>query len=195
MKNNNNENDIIPAGYTRVTEIFSPYKDFDNVSPEVLEFASARGTKTHAFCDLYALNLLIEKPPEEVKPYFDSYKYWHDNFVEETILTETRLNHPELFISGQPDWLGRLKGSDAIVLVDWKTPKAHELAWRMQMAAYKFLLRTVLGIEVDRRLSLRLSHEGKPPAVVEYLDHDHDERLFLNQVEIYRLFYPKIKVV
>ncbi len=193
MKNENYYSDEIPKGYTRVTEVLTPYKNFDNVLPEVLAHASDRGDKAHDFCDLYALNMLIEKPSEEVKPFFESFKFWYDNFVSETVMTEKRLSHPGLFLTGQFDWLGRLKGSDDLVLVDYKTPRVHEISWRLQMAAYRYLIRELLGIDVKRRISLRLSHEGKPPAVVEYLDHAHDERLYLNQVEIYRCFHPVIK--
>lgn len=195
MKKTADNGDQILAGYTRVTEVLTPYKSFDNVPPEVLANACDRGDITHEFCDLYALNLLIEKPPEEVKPYFESFKLWHDGFVSETIMTETRIHHPGLFLAGQFDWIGKLKGSDEIVLADWKTPKLHEISWRLQMAAYKFLLREIMGIHVDRRISIRLDSNGKFPIVTEYMEHDHDERLYLNQLEIYRCFYPKIKVV
>lgn len=183
----------IPKGYTRVTEVLTPYKNFDNVLPDVLHQAAERGDKAHEICDLYALNMLIEKPTEEVKPFFESFQFWYDNFVSETVMTEKRLSHPGLFLTGQFDWLGTLKGSNDLVLVDYKTPRVHEISWRLQMAAYRFLIRELLGIEVKRRISLRLSHEGKPPAIVEYLDHDHDERLYLNQVEIYRCFNPIIR--
>lgn len=183
----------IPKGYTRVTEVLTPYKDFDNISPDVLHQAAERGDKVHEFCELYALNLLIEQPSEEVKPFFESFKFWYDEFVSETVLCEERVSHPELFITGQFDLLCTLKGSDDLVLVDYKTPRAHEISWRLQMAAYRFLIREILGIQVKRRISLRLSHEGKPPAIVEYLNHEHDERLYLNQLEIYRCFYPVIK--
>lgn len=183
------------AGYTRVTEFLTPYKDFSAVPQDVLAKACARGDLAHTFCDLYALNLLIEKPPLEIKPYFDSFKFWYDNFVDETIMTETRVSHPEYLITGQFDWIGKLKGSDEIVLADWKTPKTTCVSWALQMAAYRFLLRETMGIDVQRRLSIRLSHEGKPPEVTEYLDHDKDERIFLNQVEIYRFFNPKIKAL
>jgi hypothetical protein len=188
-----NLDDEIPKGYTRVTEVLAPYKNFDNVLPEVLAHASDRGDKVHDFCDLYALNMLIEKPSEEVKPYFESFKNWFDEYVDEVIYTEKRLSHPDLFLTGQFDLLCRLKGSPALVLVDHKTPKLHEISWRMQMAAYRFLIRELLGLEVDRRISLRLDSEGKEPKIVEYMDHAHDERLYLNQVEIYRCFFPVIK--
>lgn len=186
--------DEIPAGYTRVTEVLTPYKDFDNILPEVLAQASNRGDKVHECCDLYALNMLIEKPSEEVKPYFESFRNWFDEYVDEVIFTEQRLSHPELFLTGCADLLCRLKGSPELVLVDHKTPRAHEISWRLQTAAYRFLIREILGLNVERRLSLRLSPEGKEPIVSEYVHHDHDERLYLNQVEIFRCFHPLIKV-
>lgn len=179
-------------GYTRVTEVLSPYKTFDNILPDVLQNASERGDKVHLACELYSLNMLIENPCEEVKPFFESFKKWFDEYVTQVILTEHRLYDDGLFLTGQFDLLCRIKGSNENVLVDYKTPAIHEISWRLQMAAYKLLLNRA-GICVDRRISLRLSREGKAPVIVEYLDHEHDERLYLNQLEIYRCFNPFIR--
>lgn len=193
MKKQQNEEGSVLVGYTRVTEFLTPYKNFDNISPEVLEQAAGRGDEVHRLCELYASNMLIEIPKPEVKPFFDSFKYWFDLAVNETLYTEHRIYHPKLLIAGQFDWLGTFKDSDDLVLCDWKTPALHDISWRMQMAAYRFLLRECMGIDVKRRISIRLDREGKPAKLVEYLDHDHDERLFLNQVEIYRCFNPVIR--
>lgn len=188
-----NYNEEIPKGYTRVTEVLMPYKNFDNVLPDVLHIAAERGSKVHDFCELYALDLLIEKPSEEVKPYFESFKFWYDQFVTETVMTEERLSDSELFLTGQFDLLCTIEGSEDLVLVDYKTPAVHEISWRLQMAAYSYLLRKLKGVEVKRRISLRLNSEGKPPSIVEYTNHAHDERLYLNQLEIYRCFNPVIQ--
>lgn len=195
MKKTNgpNYNEEIPKGYTRVTEVLTPYKNFDNVLPDVLHQAAERGSKVHDFCELYALNMLIEKPSEEVKPYFESFKFWYDQFVTETVMTEERLSDSELLLTGQFDLLCTIEGSEDLVLVDYKTPSVHEISWRLQMAAYSYLLRKLKGIEVKRRISLRLNDEGKPPSIVEYTNHHHDERLYLNQLEIYRCFNPRIQ--
>lgn len=189
----NKKPDEIPKGYTRVTEVLLPYKNFDNVLDHVLKGACDRGSLVHDFCELYALNMCIQSPPEEVKPYFESFTKWFDEYVSDVLLTEERISDPELFLTGQFDLLCKIKGSDEVVLVDYKTPEIHEISWRLQMAAYSYLLRERRGIKVDRRISLRLDKEGKPPHIVEYMDHLNDERLYLNQIEIYRCFYPIIK--
>jgi hypothetical protein len=186
-------NEEIPKGYTRVTEVLTPYKNFDNILPDVLHQAAERGDKVHDICELYSLNMLIEKPSEEVKPFFESFKFWFDEYVTETVMTEERLSHPGLFLTGKFDLLCTIQGSEDLVLVDYKTPAVHEISWRLQMAAYSYLLRELRGIDVKRRISLRLSREGKPPSIVEYTDHAHDERLYLNQLEIYRCFNPVIQ--
>lgn len=183
----------IPKGYTRVTEVLTPYKNFDNILPDVLHQAAERGSQVHDVCELYALNMLIEKPSEEVKPYFESFKYWYDKYVTQCVMTEERLSDPELFLTGQFDLLCTIEGSEDLVLVDYKTPAVHEISWRLQMAAYSFLLKKLRGIHVKRRISLRLSDEGKPPFIVEYTKHEHDERLYFNQLEIYRCFNPIIR--
>ena len=73
-QDNNNENEEIPEGYNRVTEILAPYKTFAGVDDDVLEFAARRGTLVHYFCEMHALNMLIEKPPKErINGYADSH--------------------------------------------------------------------------------------------------------------------------
>ena len=188
-----NAGDIACKGYTRVTEVLLPYKSFDNILPEVLEHAAKRGDKVHLACELYALNMLIEDVEEEVMPFFQSFKKWFDDYVTNVFTCETRIWGDEILLTGQFDLLCKIKGSDDLVLVDYKTPAIHDISWRLQTAAYTMLLRRYCGINVSRRITLRLSKEGKSPIISEYLDHEHDERLYLNQLEIYRCFNPIIR--
>ena len=182
------QEDLIPEGYNRVTEILTPYKNFTGVAPSVLANATSRGSITHDFCELYALDMLIEIPPPHVNPFVESFKQWFDEYVDQVIMTETRINHPKYRISGQFDLLLKFKGSDALVLADYKTPETADKTWVLQTAAYMILLEDILGIKVDRRICVMLDREGKYPKVIEYTNHERDKRLYINQIEMFRFF-------
>ena len=167
-QDNNNENEEIPEGYNRVTEILAPYKTFAGVDDDVLEFAARRGTLVHYFCEMHALNMLIEKPPKDVKGYIESYKKWFDEYVEDVLFTEVRMNHSFYRISGQPDQVVVIKGSKSLILLDIKTPATKCRTWNLQTAAYRLMLREILGIQCDRRICLRLDKEGNFPKVDEF---------------------------
>lgn len=190
MKTRNN--DEIPKGYTRVTEILSVYKNFDQVPAHILYQACERGTKVHDLCELYALHMLIEKPCEEVKGYFYSFKNWFDTYVTDIVMVEERLFDRDLFLTGKFDLLCKTKGSDKLVLVDYKTCALSDRSWCLQMAAYSALLYKMHDIEVDRRITLRLRKDGSSPILDEYFNHQNDKKLFFNQLEIYRYFNPII---
>lgn len=184
MKKSNCESE-----YVRVTQVLSPYSDFSKVPPEVLKVACERGSLTHDFCELYALDSLIEPVPEICKGYFESFKNWFDQNICEVINTEERLYHETLYFTGQYDLLCRFKSDpDSIVLVDYKTPQMASKSWQMQSGAYLILLDEVRQIKVDRRLTVQLKKDGSHAAIIEYTNHMRDSLLFLNALEIYRFF-------
>lgn len=177
----------IPDGYVRVTEVLKPFCDFSSIDPKVLENAADRGTRTHAFCEAYALNLFLPEVDKDCKPYFDSYCYWFDRMVDEVYHVEPRINHERYRLSGQIDLICRLKGDDCISIVDLKTPQVIADSWKLQTAAYKILTESI-DIKVSRRMCLQLSRVGAPPKVVEYDDHEKHERLYLAALELYHFF-------
>lgn len=194
MKTQCHEQEEIPKGYDRVTDVLSPYKSFDGVDRTVLANAAARGALVHTFCELYALNLLIETPPDHVKPYFESFKLWFDTWVDKVVVAELRINDPEFRISGKFDMICKLKYSDNLVLVDYKTPLTYDKTWEMQLAAYRLLVHRNTNMRVDRTLCLKLDSEGKEATHREYRDFEMNEKLFVNQLEIFRFFNRKLNL-
>lgn len=179
--------DIIPPGHIRVTEILKPYVSFDKVDPVVLARAADRGTRVHKYCQLYVQNLLIEKIDEDCKPYVESFIQWFDARIEKVWASEVRLSCSKYLISGKPDLLATIKGDTAETLLDYKTPQQVSESWRLQTAAYRYLLRTQ-GIDVSRRVCLILDKEGGLPKFNEHTEHETDERLFFNAVELFHFF-------
>lgn len=182
------DDDLIPDGYARVTEILKPYVSFDGIPPDVLKKAADRGRRVHRYCELYNKNLLIERVDEECKPYVESYIQWKDSMVEEVWHNELRVSCPELRISGKFDMIATIRGDSSETLIDIKTPLQTSVSWQLQTAAYRYLVRVCEGIELNRRVCLMLDRNGNPPKVVEYTDHARDERMFLNAVELHYFF-------
>ena len=179
---------LIVDDYIRVTQVLSPYNDFSKVPPQRLKEAQIRGTAVHDFCELYALSLLIEPVPLEYKIYFDCFVNWFEEYVEEVINAEERIYHPELRFCGKYDLLCRFKGDKRIVLVDYKTPLNSHRAWQLQSAAYFLLLRDIRKVDVQRRITLRLSPVGNPAKVNEYTNHERDIAMFLDALRLHFFF-------
>lgn len=185
-------NDCIPAGYLRVTECLKPYTPFDKLDPDSVyamnvRWAADRGRRVHNYCEAYAQGLFVEDIDPDCKNYVEAFKYWFDDMVTEVIFTEQRINHAGYRLSGAIDLVAILKGDDTPSIIDIKTPKNISPTWALQTGAYRILLREEVGIEADRRLCLILpKYEERGAQTIEYRDHDCDERLFINALEIYR---------
>ena len=185
---NDQLNEDIPPGYARVTEVLKPYTSFDGIDPIVLAKAADRGTRVHKYCELYTQNLLIEKVDEDCRPYVNSFIRWFDAMVEDVWVSEMRLSCSKYLITGKLDLVVTIKGDLAETLVDLKTPQQASPSWQLQTAAYRYLMRASQGIDIPRRVCLVLDREGKLPKLVEYTNHEADERLFLNAVELFHFF-------
>lgn len=183
-----NNSDEIPPGYARVTEILQPFAFFDGIDPAVLARAADRGSRVHKYCELYTQNLLIEKIDEDCRPYVESFVQWFDAMVEEIWVSEMRLSCRKYLVTGKLDMVATLKGDKEETIVDLKTPQQASLSWRLQTAAYRYLMRACEGIDIPRRICLILDKEGGKPKIVEYTDHETDERLFLGAAELFHFF-------
>lgn len=178
----------IRDGYTRVTEVLSPYNDFSKVPPQTLKNKQRIGSLVHDFCEAYVLDLLIEPVPEEIKFYFNCFTHWFDFTVDKVINAEERLYSNSLYITGKYDTLVTLKGSSEIVLLDYKTCLATSKTWQLQTAAYDLLLLEDRGFKIDRRCALKLDGKGASAKLIEYTDHVGDRAMFLNVLRSHRFF-------
>jgi hypothetical protein len=182
------DDDIIPSGYTRVTEILSPFNDFSNIDPLTLANAADRGQRVHRYCELYSRSLLIEEPTPDCKPYVDSFIAWFDSYVEDVIYSEIRINCAKYKLSGRLDDVFILKGDTLPILIDKKTPQNPSKSWELQTAAYRILLREELGFHVERRACIILDKFGGKARFNEHTNHSVDETRFLNALDLHRFF-------
>ena len=183
--------DEIPEGYARVTEILSPYNDFTQIDHDVLARAADRGSRVHAYCEAYALGLFLPELDADCKPYVESFIDWFDAMVELVIHAEIRLNCPIMKISGQCDLIVQLKGDTHVSIIDIKTPATASKSWRLQTAAYQLLAKRSLDLDCTRRACLMLPKSGRSSALIEFDNHQKDQDLFLNAVELFWFFKKK----
>lgn len=180
--------DNIPEGYVRVTEVLKPYSDFTQIDPNVLARAADRGCRVHKYCETYALGLFLPDIDNDCKSYVEAFIRWFDERVNEVLHTECRLNSEKHKLSGQIDMICTLKNCEKVCLIDIKTPAQGSFTWSLQTAAYKLLAMQCRGLEIERRVCLKLpKKEGANASTIEYMDHERDQTLFLNALELYHL--------
>ena len=187
------EEDIIPEGYVRVTEVLSPYTPFVNLDPDTsfarnVSNAADRGKRVHKYCEAHALGLFVEECAPECKNYVESFKKWFDEMVFHVESTEQRVNSEEYRLSGCVDLVCRIKGDDGLTLIDIKTPASASKTWQLQTAAYQLLLGTVCSVHISRRICLMVSKDGGKPHLVEYTEHESDATKFMHALGLHHFF-------
>ncbi len=123
----------------RVSEVLKPYSDFSMVNPDVLDYASDRGTRAHAASLAYAVGLW-SPVTDDIAGYVESYKAWHDRYVVEVLAVEKELIHPKWNYVGHCDLIARVSGykkEPVITILDLKTPITASQTWACQGAAYR----------------------------------------------------------
>ena len=154
------------TGLPSVTTIIGPYIDRRWFTQE----HSDRGTAIHDCCHLYlAGEWCIPTLPVEWRGYFDSFKRWADQVKPSPTLMEERLKDSNMGFCGQPDFIGRLAGSDDVILLDWKTSQAYQKWFSIQGEAYRHLAGVDKGLETVRSGSVRLKADGSG-CLVNYAD-------------------------
>jgi hypothetical protein len=170
--------------YPSVTQIISPWIDWSQIPPEVLEAAADRGKRVHALCAAHLQGLWIPRIDEDCQGYFDSFRRWVDQSVAEILFVENRMLNYVYKFQGTPDAGLVLKDKSRIVM-DWKTPLPLSRSWRLQLAAY-FHLAQDNRHQVERMASLRLSRDGKRARFQGYSGTiAYDFYVFLNALSVY----------
>lgn len=186
----NNEGKSVP----RVTTILSTMIHSDNLMywanslgfkgqryKTVLEAAANLGSAAH----LAIQNFLEKKLKDETNIPFMGFMLWYNIVsVEKKIPIDVLyVEHPMAckWFGGTLDCLARIGNS--VYLIDFKTSNQVTYKYFLQLAAYRFMLRVVEGIEINGVIVLQLNKEE--PGFNEYLlnfsDQSHLE--FMNQCE------------
>lgn len=177
--------------YYSVTEVLSPYflldvpKEQRHFIERHLETAKERGKKVHAACGSYALGLWVAPLPAEWQGYFESFKTWFDNFVDQVFFVEKRFQCDKFFFKGRAD-LGVRLIDRRIMVVDLKTPLAESPTWCAQNAGYWHLVR--YNMAIDGCMSLKLDPGGASAKAIVYQYSDDDFAAFLSALNAFRYF-------
>ena len=171
------------TGYPSVTTIIKPYLNTDWFTEE----HSTRGSLIHDCCCAYLQGeWLLPELPIYYQGYFDSFKRWADATLDKILLLETRLKDDSLKFCGQPDFIGTIKGSDKVVLLDWKTSQQYHKWFALQGAAYRHLARVDAKIDTDASGSVRLKKDGSG-CLVDYPQKDQFN-IFLGLLNAHNYF-------
>jgi hypothetical protein len=164
----------IKPGYVRVSDIIVDREALAKVPVDKLENARARGQRVDELCKAY-ISGFPSKPmmpgDEGYDPsmefdakYLESFKLWANSRLPELEIGE-RLYDDHLLITGEPDFTEDKAGY--LKVVDIKCTYSESTTWKLQGAAYAYLLRAN-GFYVGYIEFLQLSKEGKFPKVYEY---------------------------
>lgn len=191
------EEEQIRPGYTRVTEILSPYSKIREAmerNPAAVERMRIIGSEVHKA--IYDFNNFI--PPTlspEAQPYFDSYLYWVQETKTKNLMNENRYYDDLLKITGCVDAVVKFPYEDWNVMIDWKctasASKDMKTSWMYQGVFYHYLMMQNNIPEIgDRFLFVQLDRNGDLPKVTEY---NYSSKLMADceaQVRAYRCYNP-----
>jgi hypothetical protein len=164
-----------------VTEILSVYQDWSKISEETLKAAAARGTKVHDLCFAHIKKVFTFSTSGNHYAYFQSFKLWFDEYVDEVVLAEEHLYDDTYRFSGRPDLVAVLRGESAPIVIDYKTPVTEGKTWCLQLAGY---LKLAESYETTRGMALMLDPKGKIARAKPY-ESDQDTAVFLQMVGIH----------
>lgn len=156
-------------GYPSVTEVIGvlpkPYLDLwkekwaSRVTPGrrdraiwKTECANWIGTQFHEGVRGLALFQIVDPPTKRLYGMLGVVELWLLENGFQLKESELKVVHHRLKYEGTLDAVGVLKGSDALILVDWKTSKAIHPEMGMQLAAYAEAYREQTGIEIKTGL-------------------------------------------
>lgn len=175
--------------FPSVTTILHGFGGYDNIPPEILERAAARGTEAHNACYRYALKIPSFSPvQEDARGYVESFKTWFDEWVVEVVCAEKEFLNTTYRYVAHPDLVCRLRHEEKPVVVDYKTPITRNMTWCLQCAGYLLTVRDD-GIDAARAFVLQLKKDGKPAKAVPYPEQSRDIAAFIAAAQAYNYIH------
>jgi len=177
--------------YPRVTDILKPFTSYDSVPKDILRRAADRGTRVHGICAGLSKNAWIPENmiDEDLRPYIESYKQWHEAQVESYEIIEERYHSDDLEYTGQIDSVIMAKDGKRY-LVDYKTSVSKQKTYPLQMAAYRNLLEET-GIQLHGSMLVYLSRNGDFPNIDTAYDHKEYFKIFTSALDCYNYFHKR----
>ncbi len=164
--------------FPSVTEILQSVglaPDLTMVKPEVLAWASARGTALHRAIELHDKGTLdMDSLHPEIIPALKAYLDFVHDSGHEAIASELELIHPTWGFCGHPDRVGTLAKLEDLVLIDWKFTASFDKPYvTLQTAGYAALwdanypdrpIRKCFGLHLRKNGTYNLHDVSDPEA-------------------------------
>jgi hypothetical protein len=166
-----------------VTNILKPWVDTRWFTKE----SCIRGDYAHECVSSYLLDEMMTVSMPEHDVYFKSFQKF-EHRIKKVVLVEKRIADHDLGFCGQPD-LVFVDVDDMLVLLDWKTSTAVMKYYPIQLGGYSILLKTQENISVDKLMVVRLRNEEAKKPLVNVYSVSEMERLFKNQLELFKLLW------
>jgi genome maintenance exonuclease 1 len=125
--------------------------------------AAEFGSKVHSAIEAIYQGQTPAMYDERFASTVNNFKKWADHNISEWVAFEKAIYHDELMYAGTIDAVARLKGTNKLVLVDFKTSKKVREEYYLQVVAYAMATRME-----DNAVNLK-DLEG---AIIVHLDHD-----------------------
>lgn len=191
----------ILEGYTRISTILSAFPcitgtteddktiwgfPFQNINQEVLRKKCIIGTNVHQAINSWAINDFSPLTEYE-KGYFDSFLAWKEIVRLKPIKSELRLYDDNLKITGAIDMLGKVEGSESLILIDFKTSSTADIKkWSLQAAFYHHLL-VVNKFSINQSvLFIQLNKDGEIPTCHTFCIDNKLKTLMVSAYNIYK---------
>lgn len=159
----------VPSVTTILNELSKPglekwYGRLGNTEAERQKKEAAEfGSKVHSAIEAIYHGQEPTITDDRFKTVLSNFKKWADHHIEEWVAFEKAIYHDDLLYAGTVDAFARLKGSNRLVLVDFKTSKKIREEYYLQVVAYALASRVE-----DNVINLK-DLQG---AIIVHLDHD-----------------------
>lgn len=171
-----------------VTSVMGPYTDFSMIKPDVLDYASQRGTRVHKLIQQKLDGRWIPPKaiPEDVQGYLKSFGQFQITMIVETVFAEKTFVSDLYGLTGTIDFGGFLNDRPKdFTLIDWKTPLIRQPTWKGQLSAYNTLAKEYKPKRIG---SLQLDPKGGPGKMTWYEDSAETWEAYLCALTAYRYF-------
>jgi hypothetical protein len=168
----------------------NPYTDFSMIKPDVLHYASERGSHVHAIICAMLQNKWIPKKSitEDIRGYIHSFKHFQ-KLIKEMVFVEKTFISEVYGLTGTIDFGGYLiDRPDWFTVLDWKTPLLKQPTWKGQLSAYNTLAKK---FKPKRIGSLQLNPNGGPGKMTWYEDSAEAWEAYLCALTALRYFGGK----
>ena len=131
--------------------------------------------------DIENMGIMINNIKQSVYSAFDGFLMWwydiHTKYEDiELIFSEERLIYK--YFAGTCDCLLKVDGK--YWLIDFKTSSHMSYKYALQLAAYRYLLKELKDIDIDKAMILRLDKENHNYETYEYNMDNDEHKVFMN---------------